>query len=413
MRQRLSKLTGVGVAVAVVSLSLAAVAGQTPTGRQAAAANAAPALKTGWGEPDLQGIWSDEYQIPLQRPAEYANKEFFTEEERTELNKLLSEASHFGDRTQPKGTEADVSGAYNSVFTSQRHVGRRTSLIVDPPDGKIPPFTPEATKRRAEMLAYQLALTQATDACKNKVPGACGPGGTYQPPSPRRDEVPPHYLTAAVNRSDNPEDRGLGERCMSGNLPDFAGGFVGVYRRIVQSPGFVYIYYDAGQGQGWSRSIPITTAPHLPPAIRQWWGDSRGHWEGDTLVVDVTNFTNKTDFQGARENLHYVERWARTGPTTLELTATMMDPTTWTKPWTVKQEFDRQSNEANRIYTEPRCHEGNYGLVGLLAGARAVDTAFAEGRGPHPASLCTSGCGNFDEDEMPDPLGSTARIKRK
>jgi hypothetical protein len=216
-----------------------------------------------------------------------------------------------------------------------------------------------------------------------------------------------------VNRSDNPEDRGLGERCMSGNLPDFAGGFVGVYRRIVQAPGFVYIYYDAGQGQGWSRSIPITTAPHLPPAIRQWWGDSRGHWEGDTLVVDVTNFTNKTDFQGARENLHYVERWVRTGPTTLELTATMMDPTTWTKPWTVKQEFDRQSNEANRIYTEPRCHEGNYGLVGLLAGARAVDTAFAEGRGPHPASLCTSGCGNFDEDEMPDPLGSTARIKRK
>ena len=170
-----------------------------------------------------------------------------------------------------------MSGAYNSVFTSQRHVGRRTSLIVDPPDGKIPPVTPEATKRRAEMLAYQLALTQATDACKNKVPGACGPGGSYKPPSPRRDEVPPHYLTAAVNRSDNPEDSGLGERCMSGNLRDFAGGFVGVYRRIVQSPGFVYIYYDAGQGQGWSRSIPITTAPHLPPPIRQWMGDSRGH----------------------------------------------------------------------------------------------------------------------------------------
>ena len=109
----------------------------------------------------------------------------------------------------------------------------------------------------------------------------------------------------------------------------------GIHRRIVQSPGAVNIFYDSGQGQGWTRMIPITNAPHLPPHVRQWWGDSRGRWEGNTLVVDVTNFSPKADFLGSRENLHYVERWTRTGPEILELVATIEDPTTWTRPWTV------------------------------------------------------------------------------
>jgi hypothetical protein len=128
-------------------------------------------------------------------------------------------------------------------------------------------------------------------------------------------------------------------------------------------------------------------SPHLPSNIRQWYGDSRGHWEGDTLVIDATNFSPKTDFQGSRENLHLVERWMRTGPTTLEYFVTLEDPTVWTRPWTVRQEFTKQSDRENRIYYEPRCIEGNYGLPGFLHGRRLQERAFAEGRGPDPAAM--------------------------
>jgi hypothetical protein len=159
---------------------------------------------------------------------------------------------------------------------------------------------------------------------------------------------------------------------MSAILPDFGG-----FRQIVQSPGAVSIFYDVGQGQGWQRLIPLGSSPHLPQSIRQWWGDSRGRWEGNALVVDVTNFGSKTDFQGSRENLHLVERWTRIDGNTLEYVVTIEDPTTWTKPWSVKQELNKQSDEANRIYREPRCHEGNYGLVGMLVGVLAEEKAFA------------------------------------
>ena len=133
-------------------------------------------------------------------------------------------------------------------------------------------------------------------------------------------------------------------------------------------------------------------SPHLPSHIRQWWGDSRGHWEGNTLVIDVTNLTPKTVNFNSGRNLHLVERFTRTGPDTLEYMVTVEDPTTWTKPWTVKQEYTKQSDEQNRFYTEPRCHEGNYGMPALLRGARVEDKAFAEGRGPNPAEICTNGC---------------------
>jgi hypothetical protein len=130
---------------------------------------------------------------------------------------------------------------------------------------------------------------------------------------------------------------------------------------------------------------------------------ARGHWDGNTLVIDVTNFSPKTDYQGARENLHLLERWTRTSPTTLEYVVTIEDPTVWTKPWTVRQEFTRQSEAQNRIYTEPRCLEGNYGLPGLLHGRRAEDLAFAEGRGPDPATRNSiGGTGGFILDQ--DPL---------
>jgi len=165
---------------------------------------------------------------------------------------------------------------------------------------------------------------------------------------------------------------------------------------VVQSPGTVSIFYDTGQGQGWQRIIPVTGRPHLPPDVRQWWGDSRGRWEGNTLVVDVTNFTAKTDFQGSRENLHLIERWTRVDANTIDYTVTMQDPTTWTKAWTIKQDLTRQPEQANRLYKEPRCHEGNYGMPALLVGARAEEKAFAAGRGPDPATLCSAGCGGFE-----------------
>ena len=168
---------------------------------------------------------------------------------------------------------------------------------------------------------------------------------------------------------------------MAARLPDFAG-----YRRIVQSPGSVSIFYDVGQGQGWQRTIPVTERPHLPAHVRQWRGDSRGRWEGNTLVVDVTNFSRKTDFHGSRENLHLVERWTRLDAETLEYVVTIEDPTTWTRPWAVRQEMTIQDGQADRIYSEPRCHEGNYGLPAQLAGSRIEEQAFAEGRGPDPAT---------------------------
>jgi len=186
------------------------------------------------------------------------------------------------------------------------------------------------------------------------------------------------------------------ERCMVAVLPDFGG-----FRRIVQTAQAVAIFYDVGQGQGWQRVIPITTKPHLPSHVRQWWGDSRGRWEGNTLVVDVTNFSPKSDFAGSRENLHLVERWTRLDTNTIEYAVTIEDPTTWTKPWTVTQEMGKLDDPTNRIYTEPRCHEGNYGLMTMLVGARADEKAFAERRGPHPATRDTTKLGFGDaQDEL-------------
>ena len=403
MSRRLLQLIGLAAVIMVVValLTLAPIAGQAPTAAATAgdADKAGPAGKTPWGEPDLQGIWTNHYEIPLERPARYSNKEFFTEEERAELDRqragLLS-----GPRRSERKSEQDVGGAYDaSIFLTHKPTGRRTSLIVDPPDGRIPPLTPEAKKMNDAIRDYQLALLQPTDTCKNKLP-ACA-GGKYGPPSPRRAEAPPYYpATGAAaggsfNRADGPEDRGLSERCMVARLPDF-GGATGFFLQILQSPGTVSIFYDTGQGQGWQRIIPVTDKPHLPSHVRQWWGDSRGRWEGNTLVVDVTNFTPKTDFQGSRENLHLIERWTRVDAKTIDYTVRLEDPTTWTKPWTVKQDLTRQGDKINRIYKEPRCHEGNYGMPALLVGARAEEKAFAAGRGPDPATLCSAGCGGFE-----------------
>ncbi|HEX5280949.1 MAG TPA: hypothetical protein VFW28_12800 [Micropepsaceae bacterium] len=359
----------------MIVVSVACIAGGS-------AAQDSNSVRTAWGEPDLQGIWTDETDTPLQRPAKFASQEFFTPEQRVELDK--ERAAALGrDKRGPRGSELDVLGAYNAEFSSIKHTGVRTSLIVDPKDGRLPPATPEVQKALASDREFRLALMQATVTCKQQLPGCRG--GKYDPkPTARRNELPPRYNTARMNRHDNPEDGALADRCLTGGLPEFGSLNGGSFRRIVQTPGGITMYYDVGQGQGWQRNIVMNGSPHLPSSIRQWFGDSRGHWEGNTLVIDVTNFSPETDYRGSRENLHLIERWTRTGPKTLSYEVTVADPTVWTRPWTARQEFTLQSNEENRIYYEPRCWEGDYGFPTIMKNARQEDEAFAKRKGPDP-----------------------------
>jgi hypothetical protein len=377
------------VACAAVPASVISTSAQAP-------AASGTALKTPWGDPDLQGIWTDEFDTPLQRPAKFASQEFFSDAQRTDLDQVRSAV------LGRLANEKDLNGAYNAAtFFTTKRTGARTSKIVDPPNGRLPALTPAAQKIATADRDYRVALLQQTDTCKKNLPGCAG--GKYDPaPSPRRAETPPRYVTGRINRNDGPEDSSLAERCLTGGLPEF-GGATGSFRRIVQTPGGIAMFYDVGQGQGWQRNIVMDGSPHLPASIRQWYGDSRGHWEGDTLVIDVTNFSSKTDVFGGRENLHLVERWTRTGPRTLSYEVTVEDPTVWTRTWTVKQEFGQQSNQENRIYTEPRCVEGNQGLPGLLHGRRIGDLAFAEGRGPDPLAIDNTGA-LVETETLEDPL---------
>jgi hypothetical protein len=383
MRARFSgSMIMVAVAMAVISASVDRTWAQAPA---VSVSSPASALKTPWGEPDLQGIWTDETDTPLQRPAKYAAQEFFTAAQRAELDEARTAVLGNADNRSNRGTARDVAGAYNSQFVSFKRTGARTSLIVDPPNGRMPPLTLEAQKIAGAERAFHLALLEATDTCRDKSP-ACS-GGKYDPaPSPQYAELPPRYNTGTINRHDGPEDGNLANRCLTGGLPEF-GSRTGSYRRIVQTPGGISMFYDVGQGQGWQRNIVMDGSPHLPANIRQWYGDSRGHWEGNTLVIDVTNFSPKTDFQGSRESLHLIERWTRTGPTTLGYEVTIEDPTAWARPWTAKEEFTKQSDAQNRLYYEPRCIEGNFGLPGLLHGRRVEELAFAQGRGPDPRTI--------------------------
>jgi len=200
-RAFVASLGALAVAIALLELAPGPVAGQAPavTAATEPEVKAGPASKTPWGEPDLQGIWTNDYEIPLQRPAQYANKEFFTDEERAQLDS--ERAGIIGregaESRRKRGSEQDVGGAYNqAIFLTHKHMGRRTSLIADPPDGKIPPLTPEATKRRDAIREFQIALLQATDTCKNKLPSCAG--GKYGPPSPRRAEAPPPASATAA-----------------------------------------------------------------------------------------------------------------------------------------------------------------------------------------------------------------------
>jgi hypothetical protein len=281
---RIRLLNSVGASVVLAAVLVGAMVASTAS---AEAPAAAAVLKTPWGEPDLQGIWTDESDTPLQRSPRYANQEFFTAAQREEIDLERSELLGRDSRAE-RGTERDVGGSYNSVFLSVKRVGVRTSKIVDPPYGRLPSVTPDAQRAAAADREFYLALLQSTETCKTKSVGCAG--GRYDPtPSRRHAELPPRYNTQRINRDEGPEDHWPNDRCLTAGLPEFGTAFGGSFRRIVQTPGGVSMFYDVGQGQGWQRNIVMTGSPHLPADIRQWYGDSRGHWEGNTLVVDITS----------------------------------------------------------------------------------------------------------------------------
>jgi hypothetical protein len=369
--------------------------GQTPSSSSSAKAPSSPPVvppKTSWGAPDLQGTWSNATVVPFERPKQFGEREFMTDEEykKAQDDLLKRDAQPGRDSRESKGkdirgTEKDVARAYNEHWFGDKptEVGRRTSMIIDPPDGRMPALTPEAQKRIGEKREYLQALLQGTS------------GGRPGPISARRNEPSPDYNLDRMNRSDGPEDRSSVERCLLNGLPVIFpagqltpdgrpyGNFGGVMR-IVESPDSVDIYYDIGQGTGFNRIIPVTNRPHLPKEIHQYWGDSIAHWEGDTLVVDVTNFSQENEFRGSRQNLHLIERYKRIDPRTLQISTTAEDPSTWVKPFTFVQELRRNADKPNMVY-EGGCHEGNYGLLGMMANTRAAEKAFAEGKGPDPA----------------------------
>jgi hypothetical protein len=297
-----------------------------------------PVPRTPDGHPDLQGIWTNATVTPFQRPAQLGTKEFFTPQEAAAFEKERVEQGNADLIEGPRGESDLARRAYNNFWTDRgTHVTKnlRTSLVIDPPDGRVPPFTAEAQRKY--------------DAFHARI---------------------------AAHPSDGPEDRLLTERCIlfgASGPPMLPEPYNNNYE-IIQTRGQVAI---AAEMNHETRIIPLDSSPHLPPQFRQWRGDSRGHWQGDTLVVDTTNFkaSDQSRFGVSYldgmsdENLHVVERFRRVDPNTIIYQATVDDPTVYTKPWTVELSMSKRTD---RIY-EYACHEGNYAMPDMLAGARAEE----------------------------------------
>ncbi len=299
------------------------------------------------GHPDLSGIWTNASITPFERPKELAGKEFLTPAEAADYEK--SHLRNVDNRDAIKGTNADVTFAYNDFWWdpgTRLFKSHRTSVVIDPPDGHVPALLPAREKQ----------LKDIADARRKRCeqPG-CGIENNGQP-----------------GPADGPEDRPLMERCLSFNnaAPMISTAYNNDYE-IVQTPDFVGIDIEMVHQM---RRIPIDNSPHLPSSVRLWVGDSRGHWEGDSLVVDSTNFRPETAFRGSDENLHLIERLTRTDPDTLVYRFTMDDPTAFTKQWTGELTFVK----AKGFLYEYACHEGNVGMTGILAGARADEKKAAQ-----------------------------------
>ena len=329
----LTSMSVVATAVAVVSLAALPVAGQAP----AAAADTWTPPHTSWGHPDLQGIWTNETITPFERPDELSGKEFLSEEEASELEQQTAQKNAAADGTSPPGTV----GGYNRFwFDSGSEVlsTRQTSLVVDPPDGKVP-VRPEAEAKRDDNRAHS---------------------------------------------TESYEHMSLWDRCITRGVPGsmFPTAYNNAYQ-ILQTPGHVVILYEMIHD---ARIIPLDGGPHVGPKIRLWLGDSRGHWEGNTLVVDTTNFTDKgrVESRGASqrimglpqsEALHVVERFTLVEADTIGYEVTIEDPEAYTKPWKVTMPLKRDQDYQMFEYA---CHEGNTAIGLILAGARADEKAAEE-----------------------------------
>ena len=285
------------------------------------------APRTSGGHPDLQGSWTNATLTPFERSREVAGKEFFTQDEAAEFEKRMLES---GNRDRRGATpEADVNGAYNEAWFDRGtkvFPTRRTSIVIDPPDGRVPPLTPEAQRAAAVRAEAQRGL----------------PTG--------------------------PEDLGLPVRCIlwpTAGPPMVPGPYNSNYQ-IIQTGEYVAIYVEMIHDV---RIIPLDGRPHLSSNIRLWMGDSRGHWEGDTLVVDTTNFTDKTHYRGSDQNLHLIERFTRTSSDTILYRFTVDDPTAFTKPWTGEIAMTKTQGP---LY-EYACHEANYSMTNILRASRVAE----------------------------------------
>jgi hypothetical protein len=318
------------------------IAGQAPS-NGAGRAWAPP--RTTYGQPDLEGVWSNNGVTPLQRPDVLKDRKFLTDAEVEQLKRRAAElfdsqqaGDLIGDRIfrevvkDPSLRPFDPdTGNYNSFWLVGRSIDNRTSLIIDPPDGRIPPRVAQADE------------------------------GRRQQPRP-----------ATASGPSNPEDLALNERCITYGVPWLVAGY-NSYIQIFQAPTYVAILQEMIHDV---RIVPLDGRPHVDAGVHLWNGDSRGRYEGDTLIVTTTNYSRKTRLQGSSEHLRLVERFRRASPDTLEYQLTFDDPTVWTRPWTMMIPL-KKSDE--KIY-EYACHEGNHSLTGILAGARSVETKGSQNR---------------------------------
>ena len=296
---------------------------------------------TPWGHPDLQGVWTTDAEIgiPVERPLQYGEQALLTEREFEEKLQQQAEAENRrtgAGRSAADRTSPDLPQWYGEVGKASR----RTSLVVDPPNGRIPEYTAEA-KQRVVPKGTALGFV----------------GGSFLSNGP----------------FDGPEDLNLFDRCITRGLPTtwYPSQYSNEFQ-IVQSQNQVALLYERLHE---ARVIPVDGPPHLDPAPRWWLGDSRGRWEGQTLVVDVTNFSDHATFMKSGRTLHLIERYTRVDPETLTVSVTVDDPTTWVKPWTFM--VTGKTGAAYWQIFEGACHEGNYAMRHILSGARAKERAGA------------------------------------
>jgi hypothetical protein len=332
------------VTLAAVVASGASIAGQAPAAAAASGMRPSDAgiLPVGPdGHPDLQGVWLNNSATPLERPKALEGRQFLTDDEVADLRKRAdrlfknTNADFAGGDAVYLAALADIDHFKSATATGttfemiERVFDNRTSLIVDPPDGRIPSLTSDAQRRKA-----------VADAIRRRPP-------------------------------EGPEDLNHVERCLTYGVPRVSGTNTGAgplgYYQIVQTPSHIVLFLEAVHE---ARIINLDGRPHLPPSVRQWEGDSRGRWEGQTLVVDTTNFSAKNNFMGSSDHLHVIERFTRVALDRIDYEITIDDPTTWTKPWTA---VIRLKQSAERLF-EYACHEGNYEILrDIFAAARVSE----------------------------------------